>query len=180
MIDYLSADNPQQPPLIPPPPLPSDMSNEEVTVSFWQEVKDPKTNHSYYWNPSTNEVSWTLPNNAVLTSEASERSDEIQDPENESPTREVVQSSAESSAYGSDVVANSLPKEGEQYSFTLSDVSQDDERKKKKKVRKFHHLTSHDFQFSLIKPMVMEQLESQAKVRMIKWNFIHAVLFFSF
>ena len=86
--DYLKTSH--QPSLL--PPISSTGSDEmdttgtapaEISVTFWQEVKDPKTNHPYYWNPSTNEVSWTLPENAVLTSEASERSDEIHDPERE-------------------------------------------------------------------------------------------------
>ena len=63
------------------------MEKSEVPVSFWREVKDAKTNNSYYWNPDTNVTSWTLPENAVITSEASERSDRITDPEDE---KEVV------------------------------------------------------------------------------------------
>lgn len=59
------------------------MASSDAPITFWQEVKDPKTSHPYYWNPSTNEVSWTLPTNGVLTSEASQRSDEIHDPEAE-------------------------------------------------------------------------------------------------
>ena len=59
------------------------MTSSDAPITFWQEVKDPKTSHPYYWNPSTNEVSWTLPANGVLTSEASQRSDEIHDPEAE-------------------------------------------------------------------------------------------------
>ncbi len=30
---------------------------------------DPNTNHAYYWNPATNEVSWTLPENGVINDE---------------------------------------------------------------------------------------------------------------
>ena len=45
--------------------VPVDMA----TVSFWQAVVDSKTNSSYYWNPATNEVSWTLPPNSVITNE---------------------------------------------------------------------------------------------------------------
>lgn len=89
-IDYLSGDNTKRPALSLPPITEADIatpSNEigmaasDVSITFWQEMKDPKTNSSYYWNPSTNNVSWTLPANGVLTNEASERSDEIQDPE---------------------------------------------------------------------------------------------------
>lgn len=28
---------------------------------------DPNTNHVYFWNPDTNEVSWTLPEGGVLS-----------------------------------------------------------------------------------------------------------------
>lgn len=45
----------------------SNSSSEAAPVTFWQEVNDPKTNHSYYWNPTTNEVSWNLPPNAVIS-----------------------------------------------------------------------------------------------------------------
>lgn len=45
----------------------SEVSQLEVT--FWQEVMDPNTNHVYYWNPETNEVTWTLPANGVITNE---------------------------------------------------------------------------------------------------------------
>ncbi len=31
------------------------------------QVVDPNTNHTYYWNPANNEVSWTLPENSVIT-----------------------------------------------------------------------------------------------------------------
>ncbi len=67
-------------------PVPSGkvtMENSEVPVTFWHELKDTKTNSSYYWNPETNQTSWTLPENAVITCEASERSDKITDPDNE-------------------------------------------------------------------------------------------------
>ncbi|XP_064394564.1 formin-J-like isoform X4 [Halichondria panicea] len=37
---------------------------EELT--FWKQVTDPKSNHTYYWNPRTNQVSWTLPDNGVI------------------------------------------------------------------------------------------------------------------
>ena len=52
-------------------PLPSTMEVpvDMATVSFWQAVVDSKTNSSYYWNPATNEVSWTLPPNSVITNE---------------------------------------------------------------------------------------------------------------
>lgn len=38
-------------------------------VTFWQKVVDPNTNHTYYWNTTTNEVSWTLPDYAVIVNE---------------------------------------------------------------------------------------------------------------
>ena len=38
-------------------------------VTFWQEVMDANTNHVYYWNPETNEVTWTLPANGVIANE---------------------------------------------------------------------------------------------------------------
>ena len=38
-----------------------------VQPSFWQQVMDPNTNHPYYWNPSTNEVLWSLPEGGVIT-----------------------------------------------------------------------------------------------------------------
>ena len=41
----------------------------QFEVTFWQEVMDPNTNHVYYWNPDTNEVSWTLPANGVISNE---------------------------------------------------------------------------------------------------------------
>ena len=159
VIDYLSGDQSQ---LTQPPPIPSEMSsNEEVTISFWQEVKDSKSGHIYYWNPTTNQVSWTLPENAVLTSEASERSDEIQDPENESPTREVVPS-ASISSQGSD----SSAKEGEPLSSSsLADVSQDDDKKRKKKVS-YHVTIGHmTCVFRSAKVMAVLQMESQTKVK---------------
>ena len=62
------------------------MENSDVPVTFWRELKDTKTNNAYYWNPETNQTLWTLPENAVITSEASERSDKITDPENEEET----------------------------------------------------------------------------------------------
>ena len=33
------------------------------------QVIDPNTNHAYYWNPATNEVCWTLPENGVISDE---------------------------------------------------------------------------------------------------------------
>ena len=41
--------------------------SKEAEITFWQEVVDPNTNHSYYWNPQTNEVTWTLPENGVIS-----------------------------------------------------------------------------------------------------------------
>ena len=38
-------------------------------MTFWQEVMDANTNHVYYWNPETNEVTWTLPANGVIANE---------------------------------------------------------------------------------------------------------------
>ena len=45
----------------------SDHSHLEVT--FWQEVTDPNTNHVYYWNQESNQVSWTLPPNGVIAND---------------------------------------------------------------------------------------------------------------
>ena len=47
--------------------LSSDPSQPEVT--FWQEVTDANTNHVYYWNQETNQVSWTLPANGVIAND---------------------------------------------------------------------------------------------------------------
>ena len=44
-----------------------EMATTEQEVTFWQQLTDPKTNHTYYWNPTTNEVSWTLPSYGVIT-----------------------------------------------------------------------------------------------------------------
>ena len=52
-----------------PPLPPSSSEHPQLEVSFWQEVTDPNTNHVYYWNPETNEVSWTLPANGVISNE---------------------------------------------------------------------------------------------------------------
>lgn len=43
-----------------------------VDITFWQEVVDPKTNHAYFWNPKTNEVSWTLPEGGVISAPPSQ------------------------------------------------------------------------------------------------------------
>ena len=42
-------------------------NSDAAPVTFWQEVDDPKTHRSYYWNPTTNEVNWNLPPNAVIS-----------------------------------------------------------------------------------------------------------------
>ena len=47
----------------------ADAPVDTATVSFWQAVVDAKSNRSYYWNPATNEVSWTLPPNSVISNE---------------------------------------------------------------------------------------------------------------
>jgi hypothetical protein len=39
----------------------------EVPTSFWHQVMDSNSNHPYYWNPVTNEVSWTLPDGGVIS-----------------------------------------------------------------------------------------------------------------
>lgn len=54
---------PKQQPSAPPP------DESQLEVTFWQEVMDPNTNHVYYWNPETNEVTWTLPANGVISNE---------------------------------------------------------------------------------------------------------------
>lgn len=43
--------------------------NVAAGVTFWKQVVDPNTNHAYYWNPQTNAVCWTLPDNAVITAD---------------------------------------------------------------------------------------------------------------
>ena len=50
--------------------------SEEREITFWQEVVDPNTNHAYYWNPLTNEVAWTLPENGVISEDAQKTSTE--------------------------------------------------------------------------------------------------------
>ena len=35
-------------------------------ITFWQAIVDPNTNHTYYWNPETNDVAWTLPPGGVI------------------------------------------------------------------------------------------------------------------
>ena len=50
--------------------------SEEREITFWQEVVDPNTNHAYYWNPLTNEVAWTLPENGVISEDARQMSTE--------------------------------------------------------------------------------------------------------
>ena len=47
----------------------NESSPNQPEVTFWQEVMDANTNHVYYWNPDTNEVTWTLPANGVITNE---------------------------------------------------------------------------------------------------------------
>ena len=49
---------------------------EEREITFWQEVVDPNTNHAYYWNPLTNEVAWTLPENGVISEDGQQMSTE--------------------------------------------------------------------------------------------------------
>ena len=39
----------------------------EAPPTFWHQVVDANSNHPYYWNPLTNEVSWTLPDGGVST-----------------------------------------------------------------------------------------------------------------
>jgi len=39
----------------PPPPPPSDLP------PGWQEMKDPSSGHSYYYNATTGETTWTKP-----------------------------------------------------------------------------------------------------------------------
>jgi len=36
-------------------------------LTYWQALVDPSTNLTYYWNSSTNEVSWTIPEGGVIT-----------------------------------------------------------------------------------------------------------------
>jgi hypothetical protein len=124
IIDYLSSDDnkSQSTPFIPPASssFTPDQFNmaatvtsgiEEIPITFWQEVKDPKTNHVYYWNTVTNETSWTLPPNAVLTSEAAERSDEIQDPENEgTSSNQLLANTHDMSQVNSADISNDVEK----------------------------------------------------------------------
>ena len=37
----------------------------EAPPTFWHQVVDTNSNHPYYWNPLTNEVSWVLPDGGV-------------------------------------------------------------------------------------------------------------------
>lgn len=50
--------------------------SEEREITFWKEVVDPNTNHAYYWNPLTNEVAWTLPENGVISEDGQQMSTE--------------------------------------------------------------------------------------------------------
>ena len=50
--------------------------DSQIEVTFWQEVMDPNTNHAYYWNPETNEVTWTLPANGVISNEVAGDTDD--------------------------------------------------------------------------------------------------------
>lgn len=47
----------QAPPIVTPP----------GDLSYWQALVDPNTNHAYYWNSLTNEVSWTIPGGGVIS-----------------------------------------------------------------------------------------------------------------
>lgn len=42
-------------------PLPAPAASQQPVQDEWREVLDKKTKHVYYWNPRTNEVSWTRP-----------------------------------------------------------------------------------------------------------------------
>ena len=103
------------------------MTSNDAPITFWQEVKDPKTSHTYYWNPSTNAVSWTLPSNGVLTSEAAQRSDEIQDPEREDDTSKVTPVATVSNGGGSEGEFNSVQNKGGKTN-KKEEVSEDRER----------------------------------------------------
>ena len=81
---YLPANHPKHNQALPSSPVaqvctPGNMetamtvtTTSDAPVTFWQEVRDAKTNRTYYWNPTTSEVTWTLPDNAVITNEAAE------------------------------------------------------------------------------------------------------------
>ena len=47
----------------------SETQAEGEGITFWRQVVDPNTNHAYFWNPQTNEVCWTLPDNAVISAD---------------------------------------------------------------------------------------------------------------
>lgn len=44
-----------------------DGGGSEPAITFWRQVVDEKSNHTYYWNRETNTVSWTLPAGGVLS-----------------------------------------------------------------------------------------------------------------
>ena len=48
---------------------PAEEESAEEGITFWKQLTDPNTNHAYYWNPKTNQVTWTLPNNGVIADE---------------------------------------------------------------------------------------------------------------
>ena len=77
-----------------PEPIKVGMEKPDIPITFWREVKDVKTNNTYYWNPETNQTAWSLPENAVITSEASERSEKITDPENEDENTDLTKAYA--------------------------------------------------------------------------------------
>ena len=142
VIDYLAGDS-KRPSLVSTiPPVaatgsfnteednPQIMTSNDAPITFWQEVKDPKTSHAYYWNPSTNAVSWTLPSNGVLTSEAAERSNEIQDPEKEEGASKVTSVAA---------VSNGGGGEGEFHSVSKGGKTSKKEEVSKERGRKCHN-----------------------------------------
>jgi len=62
-----------------------------VTVSWgsWQQCIDENTQHPYYWNTTTNEVTWTVPEEIALqyqriTDETTEKGRDVDEKENKS------------------------------------------------------------------------------------------------
>lgn len=113
-------------------------SSTEVPVTFWHEVKDVKSNNTYYWHPESNRTSWTLPENAVITSEASERSEKITDPENEeAPDLVKAYNHIAKTVYGvneGEVKGNGLPTSQQQSSETTDQSTENKLTKEKKQV----------------------------------------------
>jgi hypothetical protein len=60
--------------------VPAQAPVSEAPPTFWHQVMDANSNHPYYWNPVTNEVSWTLPEGGVISYEGIAGGDEKGEP----------------------------------------------------------------------------------------------------